>query len=440
MSNAKSAYIFRNELDLTKETETDNQSKLTVQGDAKLGKFIQESGDGYLLASEGANVTSSDFTNSGMVQILNSSAEFGKYVGNGDSTLFIDPAYVKISDSSKAFSGSVLVGNGGVLEAGSVDELKAQMVKAGFSANAINAGVVAGQGQSVFAVGEPVSIGASGKLIVSPNVNEKGEGAGTVNAGSAKFDNGSLFVINEVNTSTPALTVNSDITVEDGAKLAVGNKLIASTGKYLVAKSENGKISLNGQAWNGSNLFVTVSKLLKAEVKLDGNSLAYIGVDVDPTAGHGNSKLDSDLTRTISALATAGLFDENSANGGERFLNRAVNRLDWNTAQSTIEGASKVMFAAAIPQNMLNLSAQAMATAHTRTSFFGSVGLEGKHGYSRQGEQGLERRRRVRQWLCPLDQPNVSEHPGLQLSVQQLRFGIQYQHGWHRARCRLHFE
>ena len=296
--------------------------------------------------------------NTGTVKVLNSTMQIGALTANG-GTMFVDPAYVKIdSVASSTFGTQLLVSSGSTVNIGGMPEadMRQAMEKAGMS---VGPNFTVGANQSVLVLGQALTLGAGGKIVVDADVTDTGTIPGTSPVATAHFGKDSLLVVNgtNINGTIAALTLSApstEFTVQNGAKLLISG---AQNGKtYTVIANGNGSNAFNGSGysnsaadgWKGGNLMASSDMVTLTSA--DGMTF---------TAGVEDAKnvfpnLSEGMTNAVNKLYRDSLNNVDSDQMGVRFLSRATdNRFlgaDKDAAAATIESAARIAFAGAVPQ------------------------------------------------------------------------------------------
>ena len=319
---------------------------------------------GTLNANGGVTGTTSEYainaltmSDNSKVNVLNSTMQIGEFKATG-GTMFVDPAYVKIdSVTSSTFGTQLLVGSGSTVNIGGMPEadMRQAMEKAGMS---VGPNFTVGANQSVLVLGQGITLGATGRIVVDANVDAAGTIPGTTVA-TAHFGDGSLLVVNgtKINGNTAALTLNASstaFTVQNGAKLLISG---AQNGKtYKVIVNGNGTNAFNGSGygdsaadgWKGGNLMASSDMVTLTS----GDGMTF-------TAGVKDAKnvfpdLSEGMTNAVNKLYRDSLNNVDSDQMGVRFLSRATDNrflgMDKNAAAESIESAARIAFAGAVPQ------------------------------------------------------------------------------------------
>ncbi len=318
---------------------------------------------GTLNANGGVTGTTSEYAINALtmdvgseVNVLNSTMQIGKFTATG-GTMFVDPAYVKIDSVAGEFGTKLLVSSGSTVNIGGMPEadMRQAMEKAGMS---VGPNFTVGANQSVLVLGQGITLGAGGKIVVDANVTSSGTIPGTSAVATAHFGDGSLLVVNgtNINGTIAALDFGtaSTFTVRNGAKLLISG---AQNGKtYTVIANGNGTSAFNGSGyddrtadgWKGSNLLTSSDMVTLTSA--DGMMF---------TAGIEDAKnvfpnLSEGMTNAVNKLYRDSLNNVDSDQMGVRFLSRATdNRFlgaDKNAAAESIESAARIAFAGAAPQ------------------------------------------------------------------------------------------
>lgn len=320
---------------------------------------------GTLNANGGVTGTTSEYainaltmqTNS-QVNVLNSTMQIGQFTAAG-GTMFVDPAYVKIdSVTGPTFGTKLLVGTGSTVNIGGMSEadMRQAMEKAGMS---VGPNFTVGANQSVLVLGQALTLGASGKIVVDAGVDDSGSISGTPVSDDAYFGRDSLLVVNgnTLNGATAAINLSGATTktlnVKNGAKLLITDAVAGTTytiidGETNTTTAFNGGAYADGTGWNGDNLLTSSDMLTLTST--DGTEFTAKSEDahtVFPNLSH-------ELATAVNTLYGQKLNDVDADAMGVRFLSRATdNRFlgaDKNAAAESIESAARIAFAGAVPQ------------------------------------------------------------------------------------------
>ena len=320
---------------------------------------------GTLNANGGVTGTTSEYAISALtmkahskVNVLDSTMQIGQFKAEG-GTMFVDLAYVKIdSVASPTFGTKLLVGSGSTVNIGGMPEadMRQAMEKAGMS---VGPNFTVGANQSVLVLGQGITLGATGQIVVDANVTSFGTIPGTTTGAAAHFGKDSLLVVNgtKINGNTAALTLNASstaFTVQNGAKLLISG---AQNGKtYKVIANGNGINAFNGSGygdsaadgWKGGNLMASSDMVTLTS----GDGMTF-------TAGVKDAKnvfpdLSEGMTNAVNKLYRDSLNNVDSDQMGVRFLSRATDNrflgMDKEAAAESIESAARIAFAGAAPQ------------------------------------------------------------------------------------------
>ena len=326
---------------------------------------------GTLNANGGVTGTTSEYAinaltmNAGSkVNVLNSTMQIDKFTARG-GTMFVDPAYVKIDSVVSDFGTQLLVGSGSTVNIGGMPEadMRQAMEKAGMS---VGPNFTVGANQSVLVLGQGITLGAAGQIVVDADVTGTGSisslPAGTTVA-AAHFGDGSLLVVNgnTINGDTAAINLSSATTktlnVQNGAKLLIADAVAGQ--KYTVISGAtnaggttnnafNGGAYADGTGWKGDNLLTSSDMLTLTST--DGTVFMAKSEDAHTVF----PKLSHELATAVNTLYGQKLNNVDADAMGVRFLSRATdNRFlgaDKNAAAATIESAARIAFAGAVPQ------------------------------------------------------------------------------------------
>lgn len=391
---------------------------------------------GTLNANGGVTGTTSEYAINALtmnpgskVNVLNSTMQIGQFKAEG-GTMFVDPAYVKIdSVTSSTFGTKLLVGSGSTVNIGGMPEadMRQAMEKAGMS---VGPNFTVGANQSVLVLGQGITLGAAGKIVVDADVTDTGSisslPAGTTVA-AAHFGKDSLLVVNgtNINGTIAALnlgTTGTSFTVQNGAKLLISG---AQNGKtYTVIANGNEANAFNGSGyddstadgWKGGNLMTSSDMVTLTS----GDGMTF-------TAGVEDAKnvfpdLSEGMTNAVNKLYRDSLNNVDSDQMGVRFLSRATdNRFlgaDKNAAAESIESAARIAFAGAAPQ-MTKMASDAGTNAVVNRLGFANP-ADGAQAMDAEGKIVDRNTTGFALWIAPLWQ---SQH-GWGLDAGNMDYGF----------------
>lgn len=388
---------------------------------------------GTLNANGGVTGTTSEYainaltmqTNS-QVNVLNSTMQIGQFTAAG-GTMFVDPAYVKIdSVTGPTFGTKLLVGTGSTVNIGGMSEadMRQAMEKAGMS---VGPNFTVGANQSVLVLGQALTLGASGKIVVDAGVDDSGSISGTPVSDDAYFGRDSLLVVNgnTLNGATAAINLSGATTktlnVENGAKLLITDAVAGTT--YTIIDGEtnttiafNGGAYADGTGWNGDNLLTSSDMLTLTST--DGTEFTAKSEDahtVFPNLSH-------ELATAVNTLYGQKLNDVDADAMGVRFLSRATdNRFlgaDKNAAAESIESAARIAFAGAVPQ-MTRMASDAGTNAVVNRLGFANP-ADGAQAMDAEGKIVDRNTTGFALWIAPLWQ---SQH-GWGLDAGNMDYGF----------------
>lgn len=204
-------------------------------------------------------------------------------------------------------------------------------------------GVSAGSGESLIALGQPITLGNSAKLHV-----------GTVSGdATAAFGSDSILVVNGgVSSQNAMINGSGNLSVGDGAQLYVTDAK-ANT-KYIITKGLS-----QDSYWSNANLMA--NRLIKGTVSEEGDQVVVTTEVQDVSQA---------LPGVIPATALTTMLSQNLNNTesdamGVRFLSRAIEPLympDDKTAVRTINEVSRAAVMAGVQNTALRLSNAASDT------------------------------------------------------------------------------
>jgi hypothetical protein len=388
---------------------------------------------GTLNANGGVTGTTSEYainaltmqTNS-QVNVLNSTMQIGQFTAAG-GTMFVDPAYVKIdSVTGPTFGTKLLVGTGSTVNIGGMSEadMRQAMEKAGMS---VGPNFTVGANQSVLVLGQALTLGTSGKIVVDAGVDDSGSISGTPVSDDAYFGRDSLLVVNgnTLNGATAAINLSGATTktlnVENGAKLLITDAVDGTTytiidGETNTSTAFNSGAYADGTGWNGDNL-LTSSDMVTLTSD-DGTMFKAKSEDahtVFPNLSH-------ELATAVNNLYTGKLNNVDSDQMGVRFLSRATdNRFlgaDKDAAASTIESAARMAFAGAVPQ-MTKMASDAGTNAVVNRLGFANP-ADGAQAMDAEGKIVDRNTTGFALWIAPLWQ---SQH-GWGMEADNMDYGF----------------
>lgn len=392
---------------------------------------------GMLNANGGVTGTSSEYAINALtmnanskVNVLNSTMQIGKFTAEG-GTMFVDPAYVKIDSVASDFDTQLLVSSGSTVNIGGMPEadMRQAMEKAGMS---VGPNFTVGANQSVLVLGQGITLGATGKIVVDANVDAAGTIPGTTVA-TAHFGDGSLLVVNgnTLNGATAAINLSGATTetlkVQNGAKLLIADAVAGQT--YTVISGATNADATAGTAfdggtydsgtstgWKGDNLLTSSDMLTLTST--DGTEFTAKSEDahtVFPNLSH-------ELATAVNTLYGQKLNDVNSDQMGVRFLSRATdNRFlgaDKNAAAESIESAARIAFAGAAPQ-MTKMASDAGTNAVVNRLGFANP-ADGAQAMDAEGKIVDRNTTGFALWIAPLWQ---SQH-GWGLDADNMDYGF----------------
>lgn len=204
-------------------------------------------------------------------------------------------------------------------------------------------GVSAGSGESLLALGQPVTLGNSAKLHV-----------GTVSGdATAAFGSDSILVVNGgVSSQNAMINGSGNLSVGDGAQLYVTDAK-ANT-KYIITKGLS-----QDSYWSNANLMA--NRLIRGTVSEEGDQVVVTTEVQDVSQA---------LPGVIPATALTTMLSQNLNNTesdamGVRFLSRAIEPLympDDKTAVTTINEVSRAAVMAGVQNTALRLANAASDT------------------------------------------------------------------------------
>lgn len=301
--------------------------------------------------------------NGSQVNVLDSIMQIGDFTAEGGA-MFVDPAYVNIGNVAGAFGAQLLVGAGSTVNIGGMSEadMRQAMEKAGIS---VGPNFTVGANQSVLVLGQNLTLGSTGKIVVDAGVDASGNISSGPVSQDAYFGNNSLLVVNgnTIKGTTAAINLagasNQTLYVQNGAKLLIADAVAGQT--YTVISGATNADTATGNAfnggtynsdtstgWKGSNL-LTSSDMVTLTSE-DGTVFKSVSADahtVFPNLSH-------ELATAVNTLYGQQLNDVDADAMGVRFLSRATDNrylgADKQAAASTIESAARMAFAGAVPQ------------------------------------------------------------------------------------------
>lgn len=204
-------------------------------------------------------------------------------------------------------------------------------------------GVSAGSGESLLALGQPVTLGNSAKLHV-----------GTVSGdATAAFGSDSILVVSgDVSSQKAMISGSGNLSVGDGAKLYVTNAK-ANT-KYIITDGLS-----RDSIWSGASLMA--NRLIRGTVTEEGEQVV-VATEVQDVS----QALPGVIPATaLTAMLSQNLNNTESDSMGVRFLSRAIEPLympDDKTAVTTINEVSHAAVMAGVQNTALRLANAASDT------------------------------------------------------------------------------
>ena len=392
---------------------------------------------GTLNANGGVAGTTSEYAinaltmNAGSkVNVLNSTMQIGKFTATG-GTMFVDPAYVKIDSVVDDFGTQLLVGSGSTVNIGGMPEadMRQAMEKAGMS---VGPNFTVGANQSVLVLGQGITLGATGRIVVDANVDAAGTIPGTTVA-TAHFGDGSLLVVNgnTLNGATAAINLSGAATktlkVQNGAKLLIADAVAGQ--KYTVISGATNADAATGNAFNGGTYNSDNSTGWKGDNLLTSSDMLTL-TSTDGTVFMAKSedahtvfpKLSHELATAVNTLYGQKLNNVDADAMGVRFLSRATdNRFlgaDKDAAAATIESAARIAFAGAVPQ-MTKMASDAGTNAVVNRLGFANP-ADGAQAMDAEGKIVDRNTTGFALWIAPLWQ---SQH-GWGMEADNLDYGF----------------
>ena len=297
--------------------------------------------------------------NGSQVNVLDSIMQIGDFTAEGGA-MFVDPAYVNIGNVAGAFGAQLLVGAGSTVNIGGMSEadMRQAMEKAGIS---VGPNFTVGANQSVLVLGQNLTLGSTGKIVVDAGVDASGNISSGPVSQDTYFGNNSLLVVNgnTINGTTAAIdlanTTDKDLYVQNGAKLLIADAVAGQT-YTVIANADNAGTAFNDTSytdasatgWKGANL-LTSSDMVSLT---SDNGTVFKSVSADAHTVFPN--LSHELATAVNTLYGQQLNDVDADAMGVRFLSRATDNrylgADKQAAASTIESAARMAFAGAVPQ------------------------------------------------------------------------------------------
>ena len=332
-------------LSLTNGTKANIQGTLNLEGTGSILAVGSESDTegGTTLAAQKVNLKG------GMILV---DPEWGKESSNvavenlGDQTQTSDVL---------TLSGKVGVGQNSYMAIGTKDATWLRGVAGELSKNGT---------QAALGLFKPITIGSNDGLVVDGTLKGVATGSELHNAVSeatnkAVFASNTLLVVNgqAINGETAAITFTTPGTVEvaDGAKLLVTDAVSGQT--YTIAAN------VSQATLNGWKQYTTTDMLSLSDATLKDNKVV-----VSVTRNEASNVfpgLSNELVGTVNALY-AGTPNVYSTDQGVRFLSRATDNeflgYDKRAAVEQMESASRIAFAAAVPQ-MTKMASDAATNA-----------------------------------------------------------------------------
>ena len=393
---------------------------------------------GTLNANGGVAGTTSEYAinaltmhDNSKVNVLNSTMQIGKFTATG-GTMFVDPAYVKIDSVASDFGTQLLVGSGSTVNIGGMPEadMRQAMEKAGMS---VGPNFTVGANQSVLVLGQGITLGTAGQIVVDANVTAAGAIHGTPVATTAHFGDGSLLVVNgnTLNGATAAINLSGATTktlkVQNGAKLLIADAVAGQT--YTVISGATNADATAGTAFDGGTYGSDTSTGWKGDNLLTSSDMLTL-TSTDGTEFTAKSEdahtvfpnLSHELATAVNTLYGQKLNNVDSDQMGVRFLSRATDNrflgMDKNAAAESIESAARIAFAGAVPQ-MTKMASDAGTNAVVNRLGFANP-ADGAQAMDAEGKIVDRNTTGFALWIAPLWQ---SQH-GWGLDAGNMDYGF----------------
>ena len=392
---------------------------------------------GTLNANGGVTGTSSEYAINALtmnanskVNVLNSTMQIGKFTAAG-GIMLVDPAYVKIGSVTGNFGTQLLVSSGSTVNIGGMPEadMRQAMEKAGMS---VGPNFTVGANQSVLVLGQGITLGATGRIVVDANVDAADTISGTTVA-TAHFGDGSLLVVNgnTLNGATAAINLSGAATktlkVQNGAKLLIADAVAGQT--YTVISGATNADATAGTAFDGGTYDSDTSTGWKGDNLLTSSDMLTL-TSTDGTEFTAKSEdahtvfpnLSHELATAVNTLYGQKLNDVNSDQMGVRFLSRATDNTylgaDKKVAAESIESAARIAFAGAAPQ-MTKMASDAGTNAVVNRLGFANP-IDGAQAINSEGKIVDRNTTGFALWIAPLWQ---SQH-GWGLDAGNMDYGF----------------
>ena len=424
------------------EVEANNTLNMGLTGNTQdQGLTLTEatvSAGGTLNANGGVAGTTSEYAINALtmnadskVNVLDSTMQIGKFTATG-GTMFVDPAYVKIGSVAGNFGTQLLVSSGSTVNIGGMPEadMRQAMEKAGMS---VGPNFTVGANQSVLVLGQGITLGATGQIVVDADVTDTGSISSlpaSTTVATAHFGDGSLLVVNgnTINgTGTAAIDLSSvtgaTLNVENGAKLLIADAVAGQT--YTVITGEtNTNAAFDGSTydsgtstgWKGDNLLTSSDMLTLTST--DGTVFMAKSEDAHTVF----PKLSHELATAVNTLYGQKLNNVDSDQMGVRFLSRATDNrflgMDKNAAAESIESAARIAFAGAVPQ-MTKMASDAGTNAVVNRLGFANP-ADGAQAMDAEGKIVDRNTTGFALWIAPLWQ---SQH-GWGMDADSMDYGF----------------
>ncbi len=419
VSDSNSAVNIQNGASLKATDLTVTNGAVTVENNASLEATDLTVADGTVTVQNNASLEANKVTlTDGAMKILNTMAvSFKEFVATG-GTLFVDPAYVSIdSVTDDAFGTSLYLGEGGMVSIGTFDSISD--VPTWLKTVATSNGLTNSSGNvSAFLLGQSITLGSTGKIILDNDVQADGTGSGYTASGNGgdvyigtngllavdlSSFSGTDTVISGTGTVTVAdgkIYLHNASTDDDGVKLFDGFTMTADDVDDALIATDDRMLNV---ALNTSNTTTTIG------VATNSATSAFPGI----SAGVGS---------LVEYVWNNSLNDVDSSNAGLKFISRAANStyLSESEAAKTVESAMQMGAVAGVASSTMSVATTGAGTVSTRTSFASPLGSAKPTSVALTGNEeslGLvadnsgstaSNKNGVGLWLLPMYQSNVA--------------------------------
>ena len=317
----------------------------TLSGNTAAGEANDIYNEGGITVDGGATTMDAMVQAAGALQATNSAQlNIGTLDARGGN-VFAENASLNISNvADNAMGSNLFVGTGAVANIGGV-------TNADLLQGINDAGVDASRA-AVLAVASPIALTDDAQVVVADGVNASGQIGGTPVAAGAYFGDGSLFIVDAGKLAgNAAITAGNkkDAVFTDGSTLQIINATrenITVLDGFSVTDGAGQPVDFSGVSVDNPDRMLTSSVSSDAAGNIIVSSAVNTASDVLPGLSH-------ELNAPMAYVWDNAINSVDAAEAGVRFLSRAARTdyiADAGKAARTIESASRMAFAGAVPQ------------------------------------------------------------------------------------------